>query len=98
MASINYSQLGRKLLKKYPDLTKELIDSSKPAFNSFALIPDLKEIYDKFQDPPKYTKELINYCLVFISVIVRFYDPDVIYVENLFSLVSVMFTFITGLI
>jgi len=78
MQKINYSQLGRKLLKKHPELAKELIDSSKPAFNNFEMIPDLKEIYDKLTDPPKSTKEVTNYRLIFIAVIVRFYDPDAV--------------------
>lgn len=78
MNKINYSQLGRKLLKKHPDLARELIISSKPAFNNFNLIPDLKAIYDKLADKPTCTKEITDYRLYFIAVIVRFYDPDAI--------------------
>lgn len=78
MNKINYSQLGRNLVKKHPDLAKELIESSKPAFDNFELIPVLKEIYDKYAAQPNSTKELTEYRLHFIAVIVRFYDPDAI--------------------
>lgn len=78
MNKINYAQLGRNLVKKHPKLAKELIDSSKPVFDNFGLIPTLKDIYDSFADPPASSSEITTYRLHFIAVVVRFYDPDAI--------------------
>lgn len=78
MDKINYSQLGRSLVKKHPDLAKELIESSKPVFDNFDLIPILRDIYDQYTDQPECTKETTEYRLIFIAVIIRLYDPDAI--------------------
>lgn len=76
MEKINYSQLGKSLVEKHPDLARKLIESSRPAFNNFQLIPQIREIYDRYIDPPATTKDRTYYRLVFIAIIVRLYDPE----------------------
>ena len=66
--------LGKKVLKKYPFMAKELI--TIPDISDLDLIPSLYTEYCEIQANPITKAEITHQRLIFIAAIVKLYDPD----------------------
>jgi hypothetical protein len=71
---IDYAVLGRKVLKTYPFLAKELI--TIPDIDDLSMIDQLHIEYCDIQATPLSKSKSTYQRLVFIATILKLYDPD----------------------
>ncbi len=72
--TVDYSILGRKLVKLYPYLAKELL--TIPDLTDLVLIDDLYSEYCSIQSEPQTKSQQTNHRIVFIAAIIKLFDPD----------------------
>ena len=74
--TVDLKIIGQKLLKKYPEIAKSLIN--EPTFSDFNLIVQIRTIIEA--DPRLNGKNNYQIRELIVAVIIKLYDPD--YIES----------------